>query len=601
MDLQCVRIQNFLSIADQTIDYRGSGVSLVLGPNGVGKSALFVEPLLWLFYDQLNRTDLKRMTTKVRRRYRRQDVDGATSVEAWFTQSGRDYYIRRSLDDGWQISADGVNMTPYRTKADVLPVLEQLIGLPANLFRSIAVMGQGFSQRFTGFKDSDRTSVVEDFIGAAVFEDAHENAQTAGRALANRLQGLSAATKAAEGAVAATTHQLTTAQQQYAGVRVQIEESRQRLETESGELGAQRLLFEQNAGVLLGQQEELATAVQTLEGHQTVAQSSVSTHNQALGSHNAVLFELTRSRKMFQGLGVQCPTCRGVVSPDIIAQELRDNSVRDDMSNKALAQSQLDLQMAQKQVQEVDQQLREKHQAHTAVGSQIQTAKSEMQRIDQRFQGIQTELSQLGDLEITYEQNLRALATRMQEEQASLTQAREAETAYTSLQPYVDWWTEHYSVRGLRSWRLGGVLETMNVHLAQSCMKLFDGEIMVRLLPVKPQASGKSKSVVSVDVDSAAGCYDLSSGGQARCIDLAIHFAFRRLAQSSANGWSSNFLIGDEVFDHLDRQVAERALSVLRSEASRVFIITHSSALQAYCDSVIRIGMVDEQTRILVA
>lgn len=600
MDLSCVHIQNFMSIADQVVDYRGSGLTLVTGPNGVGKSGLFVEPLLWLLYDELNRTASKQKPNKVRRRYRRQYVEEDTSVEAWFSQAGHEYYVKRSLSDGWSISADGSNITPYRTKSDALPVLEQVVGLPSNLFRSIAVMGQGFSHRFSDFKDSERTSIVEDFIGAVVYEEAHDYSKDRSKTVADRLVGLSQATAQAKSAVEKTKETLEQARVNRDAVKSQSDQKRKELEEECSQLGALRQQYEQNASALMGQQDTLLKEIGDLDGIRSVTQTNINNLNQTLGACNTAVTTLQSAKGQLENLPDVCPTCKNQVDRNLVLGEVQQLQVQIDLRQQEKAQVEQRLQQSHVQLQQTDTGLRDKRNQKEQVDLQITQARAEITRIDDRFQAIQTELSQLGDLDISYDRHIRDLESRLLQEEESLKQSQQAETEYTELQPYIGWWNEHLSVRGLRSWRLGGALESANKHLAASCMKLFDGQIMVRMLPVKPLASGKSKSVVSIDVESSAGSYEMSSGGQARCIDLALHFAFRRLAKSSANGWESNFLIGDEIFDHLDRQIAERALGVLRREAERVFLITHSQDLQAYCDSVMQIAMEDEQTKILV-
>ena len=189
-------------------------------------------------------------------------------------------------------------------------------------------------------------------------------------------------------------------------------------------------------------------------------------------------------------------------------------------------------------------------------------------------------------------------SNQLQEKQDCIRLLDQDQEEYARISNYLAWWQEGFSVKGIRNLRLGDVLETVNGYLQDYCQQLFDGEILVQLDGEKEQKTTAAIPVVSVKVDGPAGCYELSSGGQARKIDLAIHLALRRLAQGVSHGWRSNVLIADEVLDHLDRVSAQRVIQVLSEEVQRVFIISHDPTLQSLCDDVLRVHYEDETTRL---
>lgn len=596
MELQSVRIQNFLSVESAVVDYSGNGTTLVVGPTGSGKSALMVESLLWLFYDLLNREVSRSEMSGVRRRYRMQPVEESTSVEAWFKHAGHDYYAKRSLKDGWEISCDGTGITPYRAKADGVAAMRQIVGLPPHLFRAIAVMGQGFHQRFSGFKDSDRTTIIEDFLGAAAFEQGQREAKDKLSAVESVLSGLTARRDALRQAVQTTQEQLQTAQQQVNEWKAHADATRQRLETESSAIGADRAEKTQQLEELEAAQLQLVEAKRQWEMSEVDANRDVETGVAEVSRLQAQKTQLVSRRQSFEGLGPQCPTCLQPVDGAIIQQTISEDASLVTGLEPQIGQAENQLASARQRLQDAKTHLITIRQQETLRTAEQNRLRNSISLIDQRFEQIQSELSQLGDSEILAEQNLRAVQDRLTGEQQQLEQVETAVAEHESLKPYLNWWVEGFSIRGIRSKRLGSVLETMNVNLASYCQQLFEDQVLVRLLPIKPQKTAAAKSVVSLDVSSPAGSYALSSGGQERCIDLSIHFALRRFAQQAAFGWSSNFLIGDEVFDHLDRPLAERALQILKGEAQRVFLITHSPELQALCDSVWHVRYEDERT-----
>jgi len=595
MDLQSVRIQNFMSVESAVVDYTGTGTTLVVGPTGSGKSALLVEPLLWQFYDILNRPVTKAQMSGVRRRYRQQDVKEDTSVETWFTHAGHSYYVKRSLKKGYEIARDGASVTPYKAKADGVAAMRKAVGLPPHLFRAIAVMGQGFQERFTGFKDSDRTTIIEDFLGAAAFEEAQQESKSKLAAVEAALSSLTTRRQTLEQAVTTTQGQITAVEQQTNEVKAGVEESRKQLNLEAATLGEQRAIHMDRLQLLTSEQTATSNHVSQLELSQRTAQQGVNSQHTLIGSLTSTESTLGQARQRLIALADNCPTCLQQVDPQVVNQEVERLGVDFDAAAAQKADAQTQLATLTEQVRDVGGDLQMHRTAHQTRQQEITQVNANIQAVDLRFQQVQTELSSVGEAEIVAERNLRLWQERLVTEQAQLGAARTAESEYTARKPYLSWWVEGFSIRGIRSKRLGSVLETMNVNLAGYCDKLFDG-VRVRLLPTKPQKTAAAKSVVSVEVTSPAGSYEFSSGGQERCIDLAIHFALRRFAQGAAFGWASNFIVGDEVFDHLDRPLAERALAILKGEAQRVFLVTHSPAMQALCDDVWHVRYEDERT-----
>lgn len=596
MELKAVRIQNFLSVEDAVVDYTGKGTTLVVGENGVGKSALFVEPLLWQWYDMLNRSDKKPKMSGVRRRYRMQPVDEPTSVETWFSNNGHEYYVKRTLQGGWEVSRDGSSVTPYKTKADGVASMQQAIGLPSHLFRAIAVMGQGFGNRFTAFKDSDRTAVIEDFLGAAAYEQGQAEAKDSVTAVENALRSLTATRESAEQSLATTEAQIASAEQERQQLAANLSQTRQALEQESEQLGVER-------GQKVDEQQRLQQAytqaedgIATWKLNEQRSRDAASHQQSVLASLSTTAQMIVDTRNRLVGLGDKCPTCFQVVNQDIVAAEVQsldqqwaDVEAQRSAAEQKLVEAQDNVAEAQSCLQWFQTESRTQNQMINEAGNRIRD-------IDNRFEIIQRDLSNAGDAEIIADRNLSQLRDRLETERANLVAAQQAEAEYQARRPYLSWWGEHFSIRGIRSKRLGGVIEAMNGNLVDYCQQLFDGQIMVRLLPVKPQKTSSDKSAVSVQVTGPSGSYEMASGGQQRCIDLAIHFSLRRFAQTAAFGWASNFLIGDEVFDHLHRSLAERALGILKQEADRVFLITQSPELQSLCDSTWHVRYEDEKT-----
>lgn len=598
MQLHCTRIQNFLSVPDATIDYRGAGTTLVVGKNGAGKSALFVEPLLWLFYGSLNRTDLSTFSNRVRRRYHGKEVEGPVQVEAWFSQDGHEYYAKRSLDDGYEISQDGLAITPYRKKDDGVAAMRNVIRLPENLFRSIAVMGQGFRERFSGFKDSSRSEIIEDFLGAAVYEEAQVRTDSYLPIVATAIAGVTAQLVAARSSVQTSQQQIVEAQARHAS-QVQANAAvRASLEAECQSLGEQIGISQSSLAELQRQVAVLDTHIAEIDQSRVKHNATIEALQNAIGGHTATLTALQNKLAKLTHLSGTCPECYQPVDNAIVNRETEQKYAERATEQEKLNAANAQLQTVRGLVSDCERELGAmRTQRHNVMSAQVghQTA---ITAANGRYQAIQAELSRLSDAEFDAAAFVRMIEQRLAAEQANVATLETTLANYEYHKTYLTWWSEGFSIRGLRSARLTRALDTMNVDLQRYCERFFDGQIGVRLLPVKLQKTAAAKPVVSLEVTGPSGCYELASGGQDRGIDLAIHFSLRAFAKRAANGWSCNFLNGDEIFDQLDPEVTVRALEILKEEAPRVYLCTHSTALQALCDSVLHVRYEDEQTRL---
>lgn len=568
--LQSIRVKNFLSVKEQAVAFDRPGTTLVLGPNGAGKSALFVEPLLWLFYDTLNRTNSKRLSRKVKRTYRLEEVKEPTTVEAWLTVEGQPFYVSRSLEDGYTIISGAGDTTPYKAKSDGLAAVQNIIRLPLALFRSIAVMGQGFTERFTAYGDSAKSALIEDFIGAAEFERAQEDAKQA-------YGELSRAVASYEGRRQQLQQQLTVLEQQAGGTNLdslyaklsecqqQVEICRDtlpKLQSQQAAIDSERLQRKQSLDALQQEANHLFGSIGRLEGSVVETKSAI--------------YKL--------GNLTHCPTCLQHVTAEAVAAGVAALNTKLAESEASLQELEQLVAANQDNVERCTLDLRQKEQELAECGQAIGAWQVRLTSLQADIAAVEGSIAAVS-----------GVLGQLESIQAELSAIDATLSDYANRAARAGWWAEHFSVRGIRAQRLGSTLEEINGYLADYTAKLFDSEISVRLLPVKPQKTS-DKPGASLEVISPSRCYELASGGQGRLIDLALAFAFRKFASTAANGWGCNFLVGDEIFDHLSRVPARKALEVLKGEAETVYLSTHSPDLQAFCDSVLHVRYEDEIT-----
>lgn len=129
-------------------------------------------------------------------------------------------------------------------------------------------------------------------------------------------------------------------------------------------------------------------------------------------------------------------------------------------------------------------------------------------------------------------------------------------------------WFASQSSKSLRSFMLEGVIDFINTRSKEYSEYLFDSDEVI----LKSEGS-------SLDIFLGNRKIENCSGGERRRVDIVIQLAIRDLVMTET-GFSSNLLIIDEVFDHLDSLGMSTVLDLITSQKQvidSIFLITHKS------------------------
>jgi DNA repair exonuclease SbcCD ATPase subunit len=589
-----LEVQNFLSIEHVKLHLRNRGLCLIVGnvvgsdaasSNGAGKSNIFVEAINWLFYDRLTRANKH---TKVRRRLNKEMVAEDARVRlTGVLDDGRPFEFIKSDLSGYKISVDGESLTPY-SKTDGPNRLLELHQMNSQIFNSIVMMGQGFPTRFSGFDDSIRTTIIERFIDANVYVDAQNRAEKNFKLLRDQGISLNSRIEALIGSVNATGEQYLAA-----STRLQTLESE--ISTRTDQINAEIFSIQTAEEKLSVQENGISSEI--LNCKSLLAEKRKESEELRIDIHNiksksdtlrAQIQSIKDRLSLIDSLGDVCDRCSQKIDKSLLQKQRLEST--EQLYKLSSEYEQLNVEGKKEQYARMIDGIVSITESLTRKESHLSSIKYEKEIISNRRYNLEKEKEKLSVSKLPLEAALKDLSVRLEKEKSEIGDANTKLSHIRYRSPYLEWWIEGFSVRGIRSWRLDEIIQSVNKCLIDYCRELFDGELLVKLTTEKPTKTS-TKPVVYVQVESNCGNYDLESGGRQRRIDVAIHMALRAAAAAQSGKSNTNILVCDETLDFIDPYGVDRTLSVLQNTTESIFLISHDSRLQNRIHNTITVQM----------
>jgi len=153
---------------------------------------------------------------------------------------------------------------------------------------------------------------------------------------------------------------------------------------------------------------------------------------------------------------------------------------------------------------------------------------------------------------------------------------------------YLKFWVTGFGNQGIKSLLLDEVIPELNLRVSKFASALMDDTTQITFDTESTLKSGETRDRFDVRIqqeDKLIKYEDFSSGEKAR-IDVSILLALQAMIFNRSAS-SSNMVIFDEVFNHLDQIGVERVVNLLKeeSEEKAIFVISHQSELRDYFDN----------------
>ncbi len=206
MKFKRIQAENFMSIGSMDLDVENRGLLVVTGENrddpsaesnGSGKSAM-IEALYWCLYGKTLR-GVRYVDNVVNKKTKKnchvrvvvQVANGELVVDRYRKHKEHKHAFIAVLD-GTDISGTDPRVTQN--------VVTRELGMDADAFARLVLIGQGFQFRYTDMSDRELKEFIEGLIGANVFAEAHDEAK-------HRLNAVKAAVAQEESAIVALEDQ----------------------------------------------------------------------------------------------------------------------------------------------------------------------------------------------------------------------------------------------------------------------------------------------------------------------------------------------------------------------------------------------------------
>lgn len=544
MQVREIQFHGFMSYArPQTVALPPTGIVLVTGKNGAGKSALLEAVSMAGWGKTIRGTDPRREGEK-----------GAVSVETTFGME-----ITRSWNPAGKKSLDvavkGAKEFAFENVTKAQEHIDEVLG-EWETWRRSCVFSTAAADMFSTATDADRKRLLENLLGLRRFDMALERCRVDQKAAA----------------LAKTQAQLV------------LNRAQTRLEEVTRHLDTLRALARSAApSVDLATLEDRRAALEaelTFKG--AAARTELEAYRRAEKDVNEQRYKVEALQKQIKALaGSQtCPTCHRAwpdaehkaMEADKLKAELAALGVPPTVSADRWKQADADFKRVQGELAQVK--------------AEIAQAEASIARHAQALEAVHRAEADLLSLET--------------EREAATGEV----TRYTSQLAHLETTDQVLGTRGARAHLLMDALKGLEVaaNVWLNRIARIDAPLTLRLSPYTEKKSGGTADAISLEVDGAGGGrgYKATSGGERRRIDVAIMLALAEVAQSAHNRFTPTMWF-DEVFDALDVPDGIDAVTAALEDLSRdrcVVVITHNAALIRHLPAALRLQVDDGTVKI---
>jgi DNA repair exonuclease SbcCD ATPase subunit len=540
VNVRNISMRGVLCHTDTTLELPLTGVVLVTGKNGSGKSSIVEAASVAGWGKTLRGSDpwqpgVKKASVSL-------VAHGGLRIDRAKRAKGEDLT--------WSLTSTPGEVYENTTKAQ--NALEAVIGT-WDVWRRCAVFSSHDAAHFTRATDGERKRLLESIIGLEKFDNALATCRLDLRTAMQRraeaetnLATLCERQRAAEEAV-------VKAEQVLAGLPAPVERDVKALKRVDAEcIRLLKLLDDARADM-----DDARGRLRVLD--------------QSGGSYKAVAAQLKQTLQRIRD-HAKCPTCTQTIPAklrtDIEAQAAKATATAQEAQTKAKT-SIAEVEALLTELQGEEMELQKKY-------SELNQQLVDAQAADVRDR-------QLAATRKQYEESLRAATATVA---AAVAQRSDANAAAETWNREVAMLSVCEDVLGLKGVRaqvlgkaLGGIEAVANVWLSKLV-----GNVTLKLLPYSEKKTGGTTDSIGIKIDGygAGGGYKASSGGERRRVDVALVLALAEVAAASA-GVEPSTLWFDEVFDTLDEEGVERACDALRQLAKDrcVVVISHSTTVGA--------------------
>lgn len=618
MKFKQVRIKNFKSIGEATIDLDKRGLVLIEGinqlpsaaidKNGAGKSSA-LSSIFYALYGELPNGDKADAVVNAK-------VGKNTLVELDIETTEGKFTVARGRKKNVLTIVSGDKEFTKGTIKETQAVLDDLVKIPKDVFLSTLYFDGHNSQSFSTLTDKQRKEYLETLFDVGIYRDAHEQTKTDLADKNVELNGVNALIKTNEvhkEALVNNFSQLKEEKESFNNTLLGLANDVKEKEMSLSEL------IEKNKPEI----EELTNKGKSLRD----VYNSYATPNPNLSKvqdeyaainngKNALDVDISsikatikNKKELMDNLSVseRCLVCGNLIDEEHKNKEIANikNALLpliNDFKDKSgkLASYADELPKVKEQVDALSQEESSRNENQWKVKS----AMDDLARDIKQLQSNEQQLSREVDSAKSYENKFRSSNSNLDENikkvdedikkvDKDTTELYDKQKALVAEVYSLEKALMAFSDKGIKSHVLDLVTPEMNNTIQSYLSRLTGGSISVTFSTQGTKANGDpvDKFDIKVINDGQETTYNSLSSGEQRRVDVAISLTLQDILMRKSNT-QSNILIYDELFESLDAVGSESIIELLKerlNEVSSIFVVTHNDMLKPLFDNMITV------------
>lgn len=547
-----IHIEGFCSIPKVDLNLNTSGITIIRGANGLGKSTIF-SAIVWAIYGKNLKGNSDVNTWK---KYRNTDYKG-TKVELYFSdQEGHTHKIIRCLEYKGEVEgAKGNNRLVYlidadpiseKSKPQIQAKIVQSIGMSYSLFLNSVMFGQGL-KRLVNESGTEQKNIFEELLDLEYLTQAKTIAY----------------------------EQYKELEREHSDTERLLEKSQSQLEGISRNINSLSQLSERVAEERVEQIKSLKYLISTFKERQKELKESLSKHK---GSEN--LEETIRETKALiskrsteinnakRELGIPLEDLIDEII-DLLEKKKIDSSLK---RLKALKEAFI-LQSKLKDSLEI---LRKKLYRLDKEASEVKHILSQLKSVEYHIEGHKKKLKEFKNTK-TQEastQDISKLQEEYKKEQAKYNKLYASLKQLEERRDIYKWtYTDPLGSNGIKAYLFESSLDSLNDTLAS-----YSEVLGFQISFIMDMQGTRKEFITKLLFEGQEVPYEDLSGGQKQLVHLAVAFAMNALL-SESKGVNIAFL--DEVFESLSSDNIEIVVGLIRKiyRDKTLFLITHQENL----------------------
>jgi len=530
--ISTIRMRNFMVHDSFEVALPPSGLVVVTGQNGAGKSSIIEAVSFALWGESLRRGDPWREGQEGHAQVVTPDLDA----------------VRKRSSGGkttltWTRLGTHAPTPRYETTTKAQEALEHVIG-PWEIWRYSHVFSSADAASFTLARDADRKRLIETILGNDRFDAASAKARSLLRAAQDGEAQQRAALDRKRAALEAERRRRDEAQEGLAGLpRTKAGTANGAAEARLGELDS----------MIAGAEEEMKAL-----------RKAIREADRAGAEQAAQAKEI--ERRLANLRGALCPTCGQKIKPSVVKAEDEKISSLQAEAEKARKSAKRKVSSYEADLEDLEGSVEQLRQQRAQLSTEVEAAKASVKQRARFEKIIADAVSQIERLEVEVN-NHHAEHAHYAAEVAELEEVDQV-----------------LGLRGVRAHLLGGALAAIE-QVGNARLSQITGEpLTMRLKSYTEKKSEKGAVIDAISLEvqgmKRGKSYRDTSGGERRRLDIAILLAIAEVAQAGS-GQEGGTLFFDEVFDALDEEGVEAVSSTLTALAQDrcVVVITHNPHL----------------------